>query len=163
MLPAMKRSSLWNYKRYSEVEFKDLSDSNLDLFETMYGEMDENSFHQMMEVNDWTYSPLFSDKEFLNEGWHKHTCTETCAAIVNARHGCESLLGQIFKVSGKLMTQVVTLLYEIGNMVTNMTGNSILKSTSHTGWVKPVNLSVRFILGDGEQYSNDFSDSESEI
>ena len=24
----------------------------------------------MMEGNDWTYSPLFSDKEFLNEDWH---------------------------------------------------------------------------------------------
>ena len=29
--------------------------------------------------------------------------------------------------------------------------------------MKPVNLSVRFILGDGEQNSDDFSDSESEI
>ena len=28
--------------------------------------------------------------------------------------------------------------------------------------MKPVNLSVRFILGDGEPYSYDFSDSESE-
>ena len=25
--------------------------------------------------------PLFSDKEFLNDGWHRYTCTETCAAI----------------------------------------------------------------------------------
>ena len=30
------------------------------------GEMDEDSFHRMMEGNDWTYSPLFSDKEFQN-------------------------------------------------------------------------------------------------
>ena len=45
-------------------------------------------------------------------------------------------------------------------MVTNMTGSSILKSTGHTGWVKPVNLSVRFILGDREPYSDAFSDSE---
>ena len=29
--------------------------------------------------------------------------------------------------------------------------------------MKPVNLSVRFILGDGEQHSDDFSESESEI
>ena len=49
---------------------------------------------------------------------------------------------------------------EIGNLVINMTGSSILKSTGHTGQVKPVNLSVRFILGDGELYSGDFSDSE---
>ena len=71
-------------------------------FETMYGEMDEDSFHQMMEGNDWTYCPLFSDKEFLNEDWHKYTCIESCAAIGNA-----SLSGQIFRVSEKLMTQVV--------------------------------------------------------
>ena len=44
-----------------------------------------------------------------------------------------------------------------------MTGSSILKSTDHTGWVKPVNLSVRFILGDGEQDCDDHSESESEI
>ena len=48
-------------------------------------------------------------------------------------------------------------------MMTNMTGSSILKSTGHTGQVKPVNLSVRFILGDGEQDCDDHSDSESEI
>ena len=55
----------------SEVESKNLSESDIDPFETMYGEMDEDSFNQMMEGNDWTYSPLFSDKEFLNEDWHE--------------------------------------------------------------------------------------------
>ena len=90
----------------SEVESNE-SESDIDPFTTMYGDMDEDSFHRMMEGNDWTYSPLFSDKEFLNEDWHKYTCTETCAAIGNARHGCASLLGQIFRVSEKLMTQVV--------------------------------------------------------
>ena len=44
--------------------------------------------------------------------------------------------------------------------MTNMTGSNILKSTGHTGWVKPVNLSVRFILGDREPYSDNTSDSE---
>ena len=47
-------------------------------------------------------------------------------------------------------------------MITNMTGSSTLKSTGHTNWVKPVNLSVRFIHGDGEPHSDEFSDSESE-
>ena len=47
-------------------------------------------------------------------------------------------------------------------MVTNMTGSSILKSTGHTGWVKPVNLSVRFILGDRDPRSEETSESESE-
>ena len=55
------------------------------------------------------------------------------------------------------------MLSEIGNMVTNMTGSSIQKSTGHTDQVKPVNLSFRFILGDGEPYSDDLSDSESEV
>ena len=39
----------------------------------------------MMEGNDWTYSPLFSDEEFQNDDWHKYTCTETYDAIGNAR------------------------------------------------------------------------------
>ena len=75
----------------SEVESDNLSGSDIDPHETMYGEMDEDSFHQIMEGNDWTYYPLFSDKEFLNEDWHKYTCIESCAAIGNARHGCKSL------------------------------------------------------------------------
>ena len=66
-----------------------------------------------------------------------------------------SLLGQIFRVSEKLMTQVVKY------MVTNMTGSSILKSAGHTGQVKPVNLSVRFILGDRDPHTEEISDSES--
>ena len=48
-------------------------------------------------------------------------------------------------------------------MMTKMTESSILKSTGHIGQVKPVNLSVRFILGDGEPYSDDFSESDSEV
>ena len=60
------------------------------------------------------------------------------------------------------MTQACTILSEIDNMVTNMTGSSILKSTGHTGRVKPVNLSVRFILGDRDPHSEETSESESE-
>ena len=44
-------------QKISEVE-SNLSESDIDPFETMYGEMDEDSFHEMMEGNDWTYSPL---------------------------------------------------------------------------------------------------------
>ena len=136
-----------------------ISESDIDPFETMYGEMEENSFHRMMEGNDWTYSPLFSDKEFQNDGWHKYTCTETCAAIGNTRHGCESLGTDIQSIK-EIDDSGCTLLSEIDTMMTNMTGSSILKSTDHNSWVKPVNMSVRFILGDGEPYSDDFSDSE---
>ena len=42
--------------KVSEVESITISESNIDPFETMYGEMDEESFHRMMEGNDWTYS-----------------------------------------------------------------------------------------------------------
>ena len=94
----------------------------------------------MMEGNDWTYSPLFSDKEFLNEDWHKYTCTESCAAIENSRHGCESPRTDIQSIR-ETDHSGCTLLSENGNMITNMTGGSILKSTGHAGWVKPVNLS----------------------
>ena len=143
-----------------EVESYD-GESDIDPFTTMYGDMDEDSFHRMMEGNDWTYSPLFSDKEFLNEDWHKYTCTETCAAIGNARHGCESL-GTGIQSIREIDDSGCTMLSEIGNMVTNMTGSSILKSTGHTGWVKPVNLSVRFILGDRDPHNDEISESESE-
>ena len=147
-------------ENFPEVESND-SESDIDPFTTMYGEMDEDSFHCMMEGNDWTYSPLFSDKEFLNEDWHKYTCTETCAAIGNARHGCESLGTDIQSIR-EIDDSSCTVLSEIGNMVTNMTGSSILKSAGHTGQVKPVNLSVRYILGDRDPHSDEISGSESE-
>ena len=136
----------------SEVESKDLIESDIDLveiFKTMYEEKNEDSFDQMMEVNDQIYAPLFSDKEFLNEDWHKNTCTESCAAIGNARHGCESLGTDIQSIR-EIDDSGCTLLSENGNMLANMTGSSILKSTDHTSQVKPGNLSVRFILSDGE-------------
>ena len=105
----------------SEVESITIGKSDIDPFETMYGEMDEESFHRMMEGNDWTYSPLFSDKEFQNDGWHKYTCTETCAAIGNARHGCESLGTDIQSIR-EIDDSGCTLLSEIDTMMANMTG-----------------------------------------
>ena len=138
----------------SEVESENLSESDIDPFETMYGEMDEDSFHQMMEGNDWTYYPLFSDKEFLNEDWHKYTCIESCAAVGNARHECESFGTDIWRIR-EIDDSGSTWLSEIGNMMTNITGSSILKSTVHTSQVKPGKLSVRFILSDREPCSAD--------
>ena len=102
---------------------------------------------------------MFSDKEFLNEDCHKYTCTESCAAIGNARHGCESLETDIQSIR-EIDDSGCKVLSEIGNMVTDMTGSSIQKSTGHTGQVKPVNLSVRFILGDSDPHSDEISDSE---
>ena len=116
--------------------------------------MDEDSFHQMMEGNDWTYYSLFSDKEFLNEDWHKYTYIESCAAIGNTRHGCESLGTDIQSIR-EIDDSGSTLLSEIGNMMTNIRGSSILKSTDHTSQVKPGKLSVRFILSDREPCSAD--------
>ena len=125
----------------SEIESDNLSESDIDPYETMYGEMDEDSFDQMMEGNDWTYYPLFSDKEFLNEDWHKYTCIESCATIEDARHGYESLRTDIQSIreiddSGSILSS------EIGNMMTNITGSSILKSTGHTSQVKPENCQL---------------------
>ena len=98
--------------------------------------MDEDSFHQKMEGNDLTYYPLFSDKEFLNEHWHKYTCIESCAAIEDARHGCESLRTDI---------QSIREIDDSGCILTNITESSILNSTDHTSQVKPGKLSDRFI------------------
>ena len=63
--------------------------------------------------------------------WHRNTCTESCAAIGNARHGCESLGTDIQSIR-EIDDSGCTLLSENGKMLTNMTGSSILKSTSHT-------------------------------
>ena len=94
----------------------------------MYGEIDEDNFHQKMEGNDLTYYPLFSDKEFLNEDWHNYTCIESCATIEDAKHGCESLGTDI---------QSIREIDDSGCILTNITGSSILKSTDHSSQVKP--------------------------
>ena len=151
-------------KENTKVESKDLIESDIDLveiFKTMYEEKNEDSFYQKMEGSDQIHTSLFSDKVFLNEDWHKHTCTESCAAIGNARHGSESLGTDIQSIR-EIDDSGCTVLTENGNMLANMTGSSILKSTDHTNQVKPGNLSDRFILSDGEPYSHDFSKSESE-
>ena len=83
--------------------------------------MDEKSCHKMMERNDQVYTPLFSDKGFLNEYWHKYTCTESCATIGNARHGCKSLSTDIQSIR-EIDDSGCTLLSENGNMLINMTG-----------------------------------------
>ena len=120
--------------------------------------MDEDGCHKMMEGNDQIYSTLFSDKGFLNEDWHKYTCTESWLATGNARHGCESL-GRDIQSIREIDDSGCTFLSENGNMLTNITGSSILKSTDHTTQVKPGNLSARFIL-EGELSSDNLSDSE---
>ena len=105
-------------------------------------------------------TPLFSDKGFLNEDWHKYSCTESCAAIGNARHGCESLETVIQSIR-EIDDSGCTFLSENGNMLTNITGSSIPKSTDHTSQVKPENLSDSFTL-EGEPHIDNFSDSEPE-
>ena len=128
-----------------KVESDNLSESDIGPFDILYGKMDEDNFHQMMEGNDLTYYPLFSDKEFLNEDWHSYTCIESCAAIEDARHGCKSPGTDI---------QSIREIDDSGCMLTNITGSSILKSTDHTSQVKPGKLSVRFILSDRELCSD---------
>ena len=150
-------------KENTKVESKDLIESDIDLveiFKTMYEE-NEDSFDQKIGGSDQIQTSMFSDIVFLNEDWHKHTCTESCAVIGNARHGCE-LLGTDIQSIREIDNSGFTLLSEKGNMLANMTGSSILESTDHTSQVKPGNLSNRFILSDGDPYSDDFSKSESE-
>ena len=145
-----------------EVESDNLSESDIGPFDILYGEMDEDSFHQKMEGNDLTYYPFFSDKEFLNEDWHKYTCIESCAAIEDARHGCESLGTDI---------QSIREIDDSGCILTNITGSSILKSTDYTSQVKPGKLSVRFILSDRElcsespssKFERTFDSEQSEV
>ena len=69
-----------------------------------------------MKGNDQIYAPLVSDNEFLNEDWHKYTCTESCAAIGNARHGCESLRTDIQSIR-EIDDSGCTVVSEIGNMM----------------------------------------------
>ena len=122
-------------------------------FEVLYGETIQDSCHGMREGNVQIDTSLFSDIGFLNEDWDNYTCTESCAAIGNARHGCESLGTDI---------QSIREIDDSGCTLTNITGSSILKSTDHTSQVKPRNLLDRFIL-EGELHIDDFSESESEI
>ena len=96
---------------------------------------------------------MFSDKEFLNEDWHKYTCIESCTVIEDARHGSKSLGTDIQSIR-EIDDSGSTLLSEIGNMMKNITGSSILRSTGHTSQVKPGKLSVRFILSDREPCSD---------
>ena len=65
-----------------EVESNKLNESDIDpfeidySFEILYGKMDQESCHKMIEGNDQIDTPLFSDRGFLNEDWNKYTCTE---------------------------------------------------------------------------------------
>ena len=129
-----------------EVESDNLSELDIGPFDILYGKVDEDNFHQEIIGNDLPYYSLFSDKEFLNEDWQNYTCIESCAAIGNTRHGCESLGKDI---------QSIREIDDSGCMLTKITGSSILKSTDHTSQVKPGKLSVRFILKDREPCSAD--------
>ena len=98
-------------QKVSEMESKDLIESAIDLVEIFKNHVlrkNDAGIDQIIVGNDQIDSPLFSDsdKEFLNEDWHNYTCTESCAAIGNARHGCKSLGTDIQSIR-ELMTQVV--------------------------------------------------------
>ena len=145
--PVVKKNrlNLGNHLLVLKLKSDNLSEFNICPFDILYGEMDEDSFHQEMEGNDLTYYPLFSDKEFLNDDWHNYTCIESCAAIEDARHGCKSLRTDI---------QSIRKIGDSGCMLTNITGSSILKSTDHTSQVKHGKLSDRFILSNREPCSD---------
>ena len=57
-----KQTQLGELFSSPEVESDNLSESEIGPFDILYGEMDEDNFHQKMEGNDLTYYPLFSDR-----------------------------------------------------------------------------------------------------
>ena len=57
----------------------------------LYGEMEDDDFHRMMNVDDLTYSIAFSDEVFDNGEWHTYAGLETCNVIKPTRHGKEPL------------------------------------------------------------------------
>ena len=57
----------------------------------LYGEMGDDDFHRMMNVDDLTYSIAFSDDVFDNGKWHTYAGLETCNVIKSTRHGKETL------------------------------------------------------------------------
>ena len=150
-----------------EVESNKLKMPDIDPFEndysleTLYGKVDQESCHVMREGNVQIDTSLFSDMGFLNENWNNYTCTESCAAKEDARHGCESL-GTGIQSIREIDDSGCTLLSNNGNMLTNMIGSSSLKSIDHTSQVKPRHLSDRFILK-RELHMDDISESESEF
>ena len=150
-----------------EVESNKLKMPDIDPFENdyslefLYGKMNQETCHIMREGNVQIDTSLFSDMGFLNEDWNKYTCTESCAAIENARHGCESLGTDIQSIR-EIDDSGCTLLSNNGNMLTNMIGSSILKSTDHTSQVKPGHLLDRFIPK-RELHIDNLSESESEV
>ena len=128
-------------RKILEVESNQLKMPDIDPFENeyslelLYGKMNQETCHIMREGNVQIDTSLFSDMGFLNEDWNKYTCTESCAAIENARHGCKSLGTDIQSIR-EIDDSGCTLLSNNGNILTNMTGSNILKSTDHTSQEK---------------------------
>ena len=111
-IPCKKKVQPVESQDILEVESNKLKMPDIDPFENdypleiLYGKMNQESCHMMREGNAQIDTSLFIDMGFHNKDWNKYTCTESCAAIGNARHGCESL-GTDIKSIRELMTQVV--------------------------------------------------------
>ena len=166
-IPCKEKVQPVESQKILEAESNKLKMPDIDPFENdysldiLYGKLNQESCHIMREGNVQIDTSLFSDMGFLNEDWNKYTCTESCAAIGNARHGCESLGTDIQSIR-EIDDSGCTLLSNNGNMLTNMIGSSILKSTDHTSQEKLGHLSDRFILK-RELHIDNFSESGSEI
>ena len=89
-----------------------------------YGEMSDDDFHRMMNVDDLTYSIAFSDEVFDNGEWHTYAGLETCNVIKPTRHGTE-LLGKSI--------QSATEKGDSGNdSLTYLSGDDMKLGTDHT-------------------------------
>ena len=63
-----------------------------DPFFTCFGEIGDKAFHNMMSINDLTYSTLFCDKVFDSDLWYSHASLESCNVMGEyARHGKKTL------------------------------------------------------------------------
>ena len=76
----------------SESYIGEKEEDDDDPFFTCFGEMSDKAFHNMMSVNDLTYSTLFCDKVFDSDLWYSHASLESCNVMGEyARHGKKAL------------------------------------------------------------------------
>ena len=76
----------------SESYIGEKEEDDDDPFFTCFGEMSDKAFHNMMSVNDLTYSTLFCDKVFDSDLWYSCASLESCNVMGEyARHGKKTL------------------------------------------------------------------------
>ena len=88
------------------------------------GEMSEDDFHRMMNVDDLTYSIAFSDEVFDNGKWHTYAGLKTCNVVKPTRHGKEHL--------GKSIQSATEMGDSGDDSLTYLSGDDTKLGTDHT-------------------------------